>query len=112
MKLVIVTLSVVFLLLISSGLTACEPSIDITIRNQTNETLQIYIGVGGDVFIGEALPGGEVVWSIERIQPHYTITVRDMDGDVLYTANFTRDDLNGKKTYDVYFPPLGDFNRQ
>jgi len=96
----------IFLLLTGSILMACEPLIDISIHNETDETLQIYIGVGGDVFIGDALPQGEVVWSVVRILPHYTITAKDMDGNVLYTANFTRDDLRGKKTYDVYFPPL------
>ena len=96
----------IFLVTVSSVLMACEPSIDIIIHNQTDETLQIYSSIGGDVFIGDALPQGEVVWTVERILPHYTITAKDMDGDVVYTIDFTRDDLKGKETYDVYFPPL------
>ncbi len=99
-------LLLIFLVAISSVFMACEPLIDIRIHNQTDETLQIFID--SEVFIGNALPGGEVVWEIERIQPTYNITAKDMDGNALFTANFTRDDLKGKKTYDVYFPPLED----
>ena len=74
---------------------ACESLIDITIHNQTDETLKIFIN--SEVFLANALPGGEVVWEIERIQPRYNVTAKDMDGNTLYTADFTRDDLKGKK---------------
>ena len=93
----------IFLVAVSSVFMACEPIIDISIHNQTDETLKIFTG---DTLIGNALPGGEIVWEIARIFLHYNVTAKDMDGNVLFTANFTRDDLKGKKTYDVYFPPL------
>jgi len=106
MRLVNIALIMILLILMSGVLMACEHLIDITIHNQTDETLQKYSSISGDVFIGDALSQGEVVWTVERILPYYTITVKDMDGEVVYTAEFTRDDLKGKKTYDVYFPPL------
>ncbi len=106
MKWVYITLIMILLILTVSMLMACEPGIDIRIHNQTDETLQIFID--GEVFIGDAIPGGEVVWGVARIFPHYTITAKDIDGEIVYTADFTRDDLKGKKTYDVYFPPLED----
>ena len=95
MRRYIIALSPVLLLLTSSLLMACESLIDITIHNQTDETLQIFIY--SEVFLANALPGGEVVWEIERIQPRYNVTAKDMDGNTLYTADFTRDDLKGKK---------------
>ena len=95
-----------FLVTVSFIFMACEPMIDIGIHNRTDETLQIFID--DEVCIGEAPPGGEVVWKIERIFPKYTITAKDMAGNVLYTANYTRDDFKGKKTFDVYFATLED----
>jgi len=95
-----------FSVTVSFILMACEPGIDIRIHNGTDETLQIFID--DEVCIGEAPPGGEVVREIERIQPKYTFIAKDIDGNVLYTANYTRADFKGKKTFDVYFPPLED----
>ena len=41
-----------------------EPSIDIMIHNETDETLKIFID--GEIYIGTAMPGGEVVWDVGR----------------------------------------------
>ncbi len=98
-------LLLIFLVTVSSVFMACEPGINIRVHNQTAQTLKIFTG---DTFIEDVLPGGEIDWEVVSILPKYTITAKDMDGNVLYTANYTRDDFKGKKTYDVYFPPLED----
>jgi len=94
-----------FLVTVSFILMACNAMIDIRIHNQTDQTLKIYTG---DAIIGNAFPGERIVWEIENFQPKYNIIAKDIDGNVLYTANYTRDDFKGKKTFDVYFPPLED----
>ena len=101
---------VILLVASSFAIVACniriipyEPAINIRIHNQTDEALQIFID--GEVYIGRASPGGEVVWEIERNQPNYKITAKDMDGNTVYVVTWTRNDLKGKYTYDVYFPP-------
>ena len=98
-------LLLILLVTVSSVLMACNAMIDIRIHNQTAQTLKIF---RGGTFIEDILPGEEIVWEIASIYPNYRITAKDMDGKVLYTANYTRDDFKGKKTYDVYFPPLED----
>jgi len=80
-----------------------EPAIAIKIHNQTDEELKIFID--GEVFLGRVFPGGDVVWEIERIHPHYKITAKDKDGNTIYIATLTGEDVVDKETYDVYFPP-------
>jgi len=94
----------IFMVALSFALMACEPTLYITVHNQTDETLQIFLD--GETFIDKAIPGGEVKFKTAGIFSHYNVTAKGIDGNLLYTANFTRDDLKGKKTYDVYFPPM------
>ena len=96
-------LSILFTTL-SFALMACEPMLYITVHNQTDNTLQIFHG--GEVFVGEAVPKGEITYQTDGIYSHYTVTAKDLDGNVVYSANFTRDDIVNKNyKYDVYFPP-------
>ena len=96
-------LLLIFLVTASSVLMACEPTLYITVHNQTDETIQIFFD--GETFIDKAIPGGEVKFKTAGIFSHYNVTAKDLDGNVVYSANFTRDDVKGKKTHDVYFPP-------
>lgn len=102
----------IFLLTISFAPVACtgsctilpiHPLIEISVHNQTDETLQIFFD--GETFIGEALPGEEIKFETGAIFPDYEIVARDMDGNTVYVVAWTRDDLKGKETYDVYLPP-------
>ena len=94
----------IFLLALSFAIVACEPLITIRIHNQTDEILEIFID--GEVSIGMALPGDEVVWNTSGIFPDYTITAKDLDGNTAYILTWTRADMKGKDKYDVYLPPL------
>ena len=80
-----------------------EPLVEIRVHNQTDEILNIFND--GEVFVGQAIPGGGVMFELESIYPEYEITAKDMNGNMVYSASFTRDDIKGEKTYDVYFPP-------
>lgn len=99
----------IFLLALSFALVACpfpfEPAITIRVHNQTDKTLQIFYW--DETFIDNAVPGGEVKFEVDAILSKYKIIAKDMDGNVVYSVNFTGDDIKGKKTYDVYFPPKG-----
>lgn len=96
--------AVIFLVTLAFALEACEPLITFRVQNQTHETLKVY---RDDLFLGEAIAGGEVKFEIEVIYPTYNIIAKDMDGNVVYTANFTRKDISGKRTYRVVIPPRG-----
>ena len=99
----------IFLVTLSFAIGACflplEPTLDITVHNQTDGTLQIFFG---DAFIDDAVPGGEATIKTAGIFSKYKIIAKDMDENVVYSTTFTQDDLKGKKTYDVYFPPEDD----
>jgi len=95
----------ILLVILSFALGACWglPTLHITVHNQTDETLQIFNR--GELFIGAVVPGGEVKFETGAIYPHYSITAKDVDGNTVYTANFTQDDIAKKNyKYDVYFP--------
>jgi hypothetical protein len=99
-------LSLMFLIIsfsLAASALSCEPMVTIHIENQTSETLQIYYQ--DELFLGTAEPGGEVKWKYDAIYPTYNISGRDIAGNVVYSANFTREDLSGKKTYRVVIPP-------
>ena len=95
----------IFFVTLSFTLGACflpwEPMVHITVNNQTDQTLQVF---NADVFIGKADPGGEVKYDL-GIYSYYTVVAKDMEGNVVYTTNFTRRDISGKKTYTVVIPP-------
>lgn len=97
---VLATISFVF----GACFVAYHPLLTIQIHNQTSQTLKIFID--GEVLLGDAAPGGEVIWRIEGIHPIYKITAQDMAGNVVFSTRFTRDDLKGKKTYQVIIPPM------
>ena len=97
-----ITLTLIFLMILPFVIGACEPSVDIEVHNQTNETLKIFTG---NTFIGDAAPREEVKFGTAAIFPKYRIIAKDMEGNVVFTANFTSDDFKGEKIYYVYFPP-------
>jgi hypothetical protein len=88
-------------LLIIFTLSACDPSVYIEVLNQSNATLKLYTG---DTFVGEAKPGAKVRFETAAIFPKYEIIAKDMLGNVVYTAKFTREDISGKKNYRVIIP--------
>ena len=100
-------LSLLFLVIsfsLAASSLSCEPMmVTIHIENQTSESLQIYYQ--DELFLGTAEPGGEVKWKYDAYYPTYDISARDIAGNVVYSANFTREDLSGKKTYRVVIPP-------
>ena len=84
-------------------LAACEPGATIHVLNQTDETLQIF---DGNVFIATTVSGEEKKFDLlGPLSDHYTVVAKDLEGNVVYTTNFTRRDLSGKKTYTVVIPP-------
>lgn len=95
---------VILIMLSCVILSACEPIINIWIYNQTHQLLYIYVD-DNDTFLAAVSSGEETIWKIESIQPTYKIIAKDDHDNILYTANYTREDFSGKKTFDVYFPP-------
>lgn len=93
-----------------------EPSLEITVHNQTDETLMIFNSdtlVGNavpeeNIFIGNAIPGEKVKFYTGRIYPgvHDIIIAKDLEGNVVYSANLTGEDLERKRTYRVVIPPM------
>ena len=104
---------IVFLVLalvtLSAVISACEPLITIRVQNQTNQSIQIF---NDDVFIDTAVPGGEVKYDLPAIFPDYIVVAKDAEGNVVYTANFTRRDISGKKIYSVVIPPTAKASQQ
>ena len=98
-------LTLIFFMTLPLAFGACEPALIIYVQNQTDETLQIFHG--DEVFVGEAVPGGEVTYKTDGIYPDYIVTVKDTDGNTVYIANFTQDDLKGKRMYRIVIPPTG-----
>lgn len=100
-----VTLRVGYLLVLLMALfvmlVACEPSIQIQVHNQTDKPLQIFIG---DTFVANGSPGKVVKFETWAIAPYYQIVAKDMEGSVVYTINFTSENISGKKTYRVIIP--------
>ena len=88
------------------GLTGCidygTPIITIIVHNQTDETLQIFLD--GEVFVGEAVPGGEMQFKTVGVSGDYIITAKDIEGNRVYDTGFTYVGRS-KRTYHVYFPP-------
>jgi len=99
-------LSLLFFVILTSAVGACipviEPALDITVHNQTNETLQIFFGAAD---IGQVAPGSNIKFTTGANLPFYDIIAKDTNGNIVYSVNFTQDDLKGKRRYDVYFPP-------
>ena len=85
-----------FSVILSSTFGACEPTITVRVRNQTNETLQIF---AGDKFIDKAAPGKEVKFETIAYNPEikYPIIAKDEAGTVVYTQTFSLDDLKRNK---------------
>ena len=86
------------------ALTACEPLVTIRVENDTDEMLRIF---NDDVFVDDASPQGEVRYQTEVIYPRYITVAEDMEGNIVFKAEFTRDDVSGKETYKVTLPPMG-----
>ena len=89
------------------GLKGCiqigTPAITVIVHNQTSETLQIFLD--DEVFVGEAIPGGELKFRTHGVSADYIITAKDVDGNRVYETGFTYDALKSERSYDVYFPP-------
>ncbi len=95
----------ILLLAISLALSACvpeEPGITITVHNQTDQTLKIF---EREACMGDAVPGGEIIFPYPVTGLGLDIIAKDTEGNVVYTENLTYGDVSGKKTLDVYFPP-------
>ncbi len=91
----------IFLMTLSLIFGACEPLVEIKIRNETDQTLRIFTG---NTFIDSAAPGREVIWEIESIYPKYNIIAKDMDGNSIYAKTFTQEELKRNK-WRVVIPP-------
>ena len=91
------------MLFLATAVSACEPLITIHVQNKTDETLQIEID---EVPVGKALPDGEVTHQTYVIFSTYSVIAKDMDGNIVHTANFTREDISGKKTHSVVIPAI------
>ncbi|MFC1991895.1 hypothetical protein ACFLVC_04160 [Chloroflexota bacterium] len=86
---------------------ACKPGLTVRVHNQANETLQIFWE--GEVFVAEIVPGVEVEFLADGRYSQYKVTAKDTDGNTVYVATWTRDDIKNKNyKYDVYFPPRSD----
>lgn len=90
---------------LSLALVACEPLVTIRVQNQTTEILKIFND--GEVFVGNASPGEEVKFQIESIYPKYKIIAKDIDGNIVYSTSFTREDVSGNRTYTVIIQGIG-----
>ncbi len=91
----------VLLVVLSATLVACEPSLEIQVLNQTDKALKIF---DDEVLKGTAVAGGELRYKTWAIFSDYFVTAKDINGNVVYSANFTRDDISSKKTYRVVIP--------
>lgn len=98
---ILLCLVLLLLLAVPFFMSACEPSITIRVQNQTDKALEIF---NDDVLIGIAVPGGEVKYELAVIFSHYVVIARDMDGNLVYSKVFTREDMVRNK-WRVVIPP-------
>ena len=98
-------LTLIFFMTLPLAFGACEPSLTIIVSNQTNEPLRIYHG--GEVFVGEAIPGGEVTYKTWGNLSQYNVQAKDNDRNTVYSVNFTSDDVKGKRMHRIVVPPTG-----
>jgi|WetSurMetagenome_2_1015567.scaffolds.fasta_scaffold60507_2 hypothetical protein len=88
----------------SSCFFPAEPLLTIRISNQTDQTLRIFSE--GEVFVGDISPGGELKYKTDAIYLHYSVVAKDIQGNIVYSANFTKEDIGGKKTYHIVVPRI------
>lgn len=81
---------------------ACEPSITFKVVNKTQMNLGIYYT---GVFEGTVSPSKILYFEQFANYPVFSITAKDANGNVFYSANFTRNDVKGKKTFEILIPP-------
>lgn len=96
-----IRLSILLLVGLSLALFACEPIVTIVVYNNTNDPVQIFDD--GET-IGTVVPGGEIRYSVESRYSDYSVIAKDTSGKVVFTHNFTRNDLQRKKTYPIIIP--------
>ncbi len=93
-SIIIALVLVLFLLMATSAITGCEPSIGIEIHNETDKTLNIYTG---DTLIGSVKPGKELTWDTEPIYNAYQISAKDADGKTIYSDIISREEMERNK---------------
>jgi hypothetical protein len=96
----------VLLLLFTLFSELAEPALSVTVYNQTNQSLRILLQ--NEVFLAEIAPGVRLDFETSAIYPSNSVAANDAAGNKVYSANWTRDDLDwGKKPmkYSVIFPP-------
>ena len=89
-------------MILSSTFGACEPGITIRVRNNTNETLQIFFW---EEYINTVVPGKEVKFETPAYDPQeeYKIIAKDEKGTVVYSKIFSITELKNIK-YRVVIP--------
>ena len=97
----IVFLLTFFAMSFSLALGACEPTVKIIIRNDTDQTLEIFTG---NTFINSASPGKEVNWEIGIIYPDYDIRASDAEGNLVYAKTITKEEMIKNKWRVVITP--------
>jgi hypothetical protein len=87
-----------------------DPVLTIQISNQTEQTLEVCNE--GESFVGKVASAGEIKFQIDAIFLHYSVVAKDMQGNIVYTANFTKEGIAGKRTYRIVIPGSGNGNEK
>ena len=87
-------------IVIALTLIACS-LVTLRVHNETDKTLQIF---RNGVFIGQTAPGGEATSEIERYYSHYEIIAKDLDGNIIYSKTFVREEIE-EIGFRVVIPP-------
>lgn len=109
----VTTIGVISILLLSATLLsafgACflpsEPMLTIQVHNQMDKTLRIFLD--GETFVGDAIPDGQLKFKTIGILSSYRVVAKDLNGNVVFSARFTQEDLKRKRTYKIVIPPDG-----
>lgn len=78
-----------------------EPGLDIRVYNRGSELLTIYYD---DIYVGQIKSAVELEFTTIGILPSYTITAIDVDGNIVYSKRFTREEL-AKMKYLIEIQP-------
>jgi hypothetical protein len=89
-NLVLLLGSIVMTLLVLTPLTACEPSHDVTIENGTSSALVIFVGIDK---VGTTDPGKQITSRFSAPFGEWLISAKDASGKIVYSRDWTVDDL-------------------
>jgi hypothetical protein len=111
---VIFSVALLLVLLLSSSACTCDPAVWIEFNNQTDQTLSIFIDGSasqGDVLPGETLRTGTMsIWGSPDPpwgdgDYKYLIEAKTKDGEVVYSEEFTWQELDDMDWTIVIPPP-------